>query len=119
MELAYEIRRSAARSKVTITVERDRSVIVHAPVDVSDEKLHKIVESKRFWIFEKLHHEQKYRPLPHPPGKELVSGESAMYLGRSYKIEVLETEEPDIRFANRFIIPRSHATRRKTVLRDW
>jgi predicted metal-dependent hydrolase len=119
MELAYEIKRSADRRKVTITVERDRSVVVHAPADVSEEKLHQIVESKRFWIFEKLHHEQKYRPLPHPPGKELVTGESAMYLGRSYKIEVVETGQSDIRFANKFIVPRSHASRRKAVLRNW
>jgi len=86
MELAYETRRSAARRKVTITVERDRSVVVHAPADVSDEKVHEIVESKRFWIFEKLHHGQKYSTLPHPPGKELVSGEAALYLGRCYRI---------------------------------
>ena len=105
MELAYEIRRSATRRKVTITVERDSSVVVHAPVDVSDEKLQQIVESKRFWIFEKLHHGQKYRPLPHPPGKELVSGEAALYLGRSYRIEVVDTDASEIKFANRFIIP--------------
>ncbi len=119
MEFAYEIRRSAARRKVTITVERDRSVVVHAPVDVSDEGLQQIVESKRFWIFEKLHHDQKYRPLPHPPGKELVSGEAALYLGRLYRIEVVDTDASEIQFARRFIIPRSHAPRRKAVLRDW
>ncbi len=119
MKLAYEIRRSAARRKVTITVERDRSVIVHAPADVSDEKVHQIVESKRPWIFEKLNHDQKYRPLPHPPGKELVSGEAALYLGRSYRIEVVDTDASEIQFAHRFIIPRSHAPRRKAVLRDW
>ena len=119
MELVYEIRRSTTRRKVTITVERDRSVIVHAPVDVSDEKLRQIVESKRLWIYEKLHHDQKYEPRPHPPGKELVSGESALYLGRSYRIEMADTDASKIEFVHRFIIPPSYASRGKAVLREW
>lgn len=119
MELNYEIRRSKKRRKLTITVERNRTVIVNAPVELSEEKIQKVVESKRLWIFEKIHHDQKYRPLPHPPGKELVNGEAALYLGRSYKIEVVDTDAADVQFAHRFIIPRSHASRRKAVLRDW
>ncbi len=119
MELSYAIRRSAARRKVTITVERDRSVIVHAPVGISDEKLHEIVESKRFWIFEKLHNGQKYKVLPHPPGKELVNGEGVFYLGRSYRIEVVDTDTSEIQFAQRFLIPRSYAPQHKTVLQEW
>jgi len=38
MELTYTIQRSPKRRRVTITVERDRSVIVHAPEDASDEQ---------------------------------------------------------------------------------
>jgi hypothetical protein len=40
------------------------------------------------YIFEKHNHGQKYKPMIHPPGKELVNGEAALYLGRSYRIEV-------------------------------
>lgn len=119
MELAYTIKRSSTRRKVTITVERDRTVIVHAPARVSDEAIQTIVESKRLWIFEKLHHGQKYCDLPHPPGKELVSGESALYLGRCYRIEMVDGDTSEIRFSHRFMIPRSHASRRRAVLRDW
>lgn len=118
MELDYQICRSETRRRLTITVERDRSVVVHAPVGVSEEKIRDVVESKRFWIFEKLHHVQKYSP-PHPPGKEMVSGEAALYLGRSYRIEVVDTDAPEIQFAHRFIIPRTQAPRRKAVLREW
>ncbi|MDN5939045.1 MAG: M48 family metallopeptidase, partial [Salinisphaera sp.] len=104
---------------MTITVERDRTVVVHAPMDVADEKLAQIVESRRPWIYEKLHHAQKYRPLPHPPGKELVNGESALYLGRAYRIELVDDDDAGIRFANRFYIPRARADQRKRVLRQW
>lgn len=118
MEFNYEIRRSEKRRKLTITVERDRTVVVHAPTDVSEEKIREVVEAKRFWILEKLNHEQKYAPL-HPPGKELVSGEAALYLGRPYRIEVVDTATQEIQFDRRFIIPKSYISRRKAVLRDW
>lgn len=119
MELTYEIRRSSKRRKLTITVERDRRVIVHAPMTTPEAKIHEIVETKRLWIYEKLHHPQKYRELPHAPGKELVSGESALYLGRHYRIEVVKSDLPEIRFAQRFYIPASYVQKRKTVLREW
>ena len=119
MELAYTIKRSGKRRKLTITVERDRSVVVHAPADASEDAIRQAVESKRQWIYEKLHHEQKYRDLPHPPGKELVNGESALYLGRQYRIEIVERELEEIRFAQRFIIPSSLARQEKGAMRDW
>ena len=61
MDLAYTIQRSAKRRKLTITVERDRSVVVHAPDGTSDEKIEQVMESKRQWIYEKIGHPQKYQ----------------------------------------------------------
>jgi hypothetical protein len=108
MELTYIVQRSARQRKLTITVERDRSVVVHAPEGVSDEKIQHVVESKRQWIYEKIGHPQKYQDLPHAPGKELVSGESALYLGRQYRIEMVKTGLSGIQFAQRFLIPAAH-----------
>jgi len=119
MELDYTIKRSARRRKLTITVERDRSVIVHAPEGTSDEKIRQVVESRRQWIYEKSGHPQKYRDLPHPPGKELVSGESALYLGRQYRIEMVETDLAEVQFAQRFLIPTAKSEKREEALREW
>lgn len=119
MELLYTIKRSAKRQKLTITVERDRSVVVNAPEHASDEAIRKVVESKRQWIHEKINHKQKYKDLPHPPGKELVSGESALYLGRQYRIEIIEHGLEEIRFEQRFMVPMSQSGRQKDSMRDW
>lgn len=119
MELVYTIRRSEKRRTLTITVERDRSVVVHAPAGASDEAIRRAVESKRQWILEKTRHEQKYEGLPHPPGKELVNGESALYLGRSYRIEIVDGDAIEIQFAQKFMIPASHVVQRKGALRAW
>ncbi len=119
MELTYTIQRSPRRHRVTITVERDRSVVVHAPEGTSDERIRQVVESKRQWIYEKTNHPQKYRNLLHPPGKELVNGESVLYLGRQYRIEIVETDSTEIRFAQRFFIPASQVSKRVETLREW
>jgi predicted metal-dependent hydrolase len=119
MELTYIIQKSAKRRKLTITVERDRSVVVHAPESTSDEKIEQVVASKRQWIYEKIGHPQKYQDLPHPPGKELVSGESALYLGRQYRIEVVKTGLAEIQFAQRFLIPAAQTSKRAEALREW
>jgi len=119
MELSYTIKRSEKRHMLAITVERDRSVVVHAPVGTPEATIRELVDSKRYWIHEKINHRQKYDELPHPPGKELVTGESALYLGRQYRIEVVEAGLAEIQFSQRFLIPASHASRRKVVLRAW
>lgn len=119
MDIDYIIIRSPRRKKLTITVERDRSVVVHAPESTPEDKIHQVVKAKRQWIFEKMRHPQKYRDLPHPPGKELVNGESALYLGRHYRIEVVKTGLSEIRFSQRFLIPAVQAGKRKEVLREW
>lgn len=119
MDTAYTIKRSPKRKKLTITVERDRSVVVHAPESTSEETIRKVVKSKRQWIYEKTQHAQKYDKQPHPPGKELVNGESALYLGREYQIEVISTESTEIHLEQRFLIPASLAGERRRVLRNW
>lgn len=118
MELTYTIKRSERRRKLTISVERDRTVVVHAPASMSDGEIHEYVDAKRQWLYEKVNHLQKYSELPHPPGKELVNGEAALYLGREYPIH-LDATATTILFDNRFIVPSGGHANRKAVLREW
>jgi len=119
IELDYQIVRSPKRKKLTITVERDRAIIVHAPERTSEEEVRRVVDSKRQWILDKLRHPQKYQDRPHPPGKEVVNGESAPYLGTDYRIEVAETDSGEIEFSRLFLVPAARQAKRREVLRDW
>jgi predicted metal-dependent hydrolase len=118
-EFDYKIVRSPKRKKLTIAVERDRSVVVHAPKDASDEEVSRILETKRQWILTKMRHPQKYQDRLHPPGKEVVNGESAPYLGKEYRIEVTDTASGDVEFEDRFLVPRAHQANRRKVLQEW
>jgi len=119
MELEYSVKRSAKRRKLTITVERDRKIIVHAPESTSQKKIEEVIESKRQWIFEKLKHKEKYKKRPHPPGKEIVDGESALYLGRNYRIELVAKGLKQVEFDYKFRVPKSFSSKRKEVLKEW
>jgi predicted metal-dependent hydrolase len=119
MELDYKIVRSAKRKKLTITVERDRSIIVHAPEGASEATVRQVVDGKRQWLFEKLRHPQKYTDQPHAPGKELASGESMPYLGKNYRIELIDSDSNLIRFDQKFFVPRSLESERPEAFRHW
>jgi predicted metal-dependent hydrolase len=105
------------RKTLTITVERDRSVIVTAPEGTLPDKIRQAVESRKLWLYEKTRHPQKYSPPPHPPGKELVSGESIPYLGRYYRIEFVDGDG-EIHFEQKFVVPRS-LENKSSAFRNW
>jgi predicted metal-dependent hydrolase len=115
----YEIVRSPKRRKLTIIVERDRRVVVRAPANASDDDIARVLNAKRNWILEKLRHPQKYRNHRHPPGKEVVNGESAPYLGRDYRIQIIDTPSGDVEFDHQFYVPPQQQLKRREVLRDW
>lgn len=120
MELNYSVVYSSNRKKLTITVERDRSVIVKAPTGTQTEKIRQIVESRKQWLYEKINHSQKYKQPLHPPGKELVNGESLPYLGRNYRLEMVDRDDSLIQFTNnRFLVPKSNVDKRGSVFKDW
>ena len=119
MELDYAIVYSPKRKKLTITVERDRSIVVKAPTGTSIEKIQEVVESRKLWLYEKTHHEQKYHPPLHPPGKELVNGESLPYLGRSYRLELSDSNNEIQFISNRFFVPKAQAHQRGDIFKSW
>lgn len=118
-QLEYDIVRSPKRATLTITVERDRTIVVHVPESMPENELRRIVDAKRQWILGKLRHPQKYRDRVHPPGKEMVNGESALYLGREYRIEITHTDSDEVEFSDSFLVPLSRQAKRSEALREW
>jgi len=107
------------RKKLAITVERDSSIVVHAPIGTSEEKIRDILESKKLWLYEKTRHSQKYKTPPQAPGKELVSGESMPYLGKNYQLEVVDTEFENIQFSLKFIVTKTKDTDPRALFKKW
>lgn len=119
MNLIYTTLRSPKRKTLTITVERDSSVVVLAPDGASDEAIDRVVQSKRAWLFEKLQNAPKYQGRPHAPGKEVVNGESALYLGREYRMSLSSEPVGEVVFDRAFLIPQGDRLQTRQAFRDW
>ncbi|HEX3036731.1 MAG TPA: SprT family zinc-dependent metalloprotease [Thermodesulfobacteriota bacterium] len=105
------------RKTLNITVERDRSIIVRAPKNTSIEKIEQVIKSKKLWLYEKTNHKQKYDLKS--KSKEFISGESILYLGRHYRLDVVKDYRNGIYFDNKFTISKSSRPFASRLLREW
>lgn len=116
MNLEYEIIYSD-RKTIRISVERDRSVIVRAPHGVSQRKISEAVESKRFWLYEKINHAQKYNQDSQE--RRFISGTSLLYLGKEYRLDVTRESFDGVQFDDTFRISKSSLPQAAQLLRAW
>lgn len=119
MNLTYTIVRSAKRKTLTLTVERDSTIVVKAPESLTDEAIDRVVQTKLAWLYDKLKQAPKYQARPHPPGKEIVNGESALYLGQEYPITLTEGAAGEIQFENGFLVPRLDRDATRKAFLNW
>lgn len=105
------------RRTIRVTVERDRRVVVRAPRGTSEEKVQALVEQKKFWVWQKQRDPRKY-PQPRLR-KEFVSGESFLYRGRHYALELIDGTGEELRFAGKFLLPRGSRQNAAELFRAW
>lgn len=116
MDIKYQIKYSS-RKTISIIVERDRSVVVRAPLNTSEEVIEREVRKRRRLLQEKIEHNQKY-PFQ-KPAKEFVSGETLLYLGKHYKLYVTENSKEGISFDNKFFIGKTNQQEANRFFREW
>lgn len=105
------------RKTLSIIVERDRSILVRAPKGMSAEQIRKKVDEKKLWIFEKTRHPQKYPP--EPVKKEFITGETVLYLGRNYRLEITDAKLEGLKFEGCFYIPRREKIQAGELFQAW
>ncbi|WP_313232125.1 M48 family metallopeptidase [Tissierella praeacuta] len=94
------------RKTMEIAVEPPGIVTVVAPIGTSEDKIIEKVKAKGNWIIGKIYSFKymHYRPII----REFVNGESFMYLGRNYSLEIeldLNTKIPKVKlYRGKFIV---------------
>lgn len=89
-DLQFEVRESPRRATVGITVDRDGSLLLHAPHDCAPDVLAAWARSRRMWVYRKL--AEKDLLLSARPAKEFVNGEGFAYLGRSHRLVITDAD---------------------------
>lgn len=106
-DLTFEVRENPRRRTLEVIVDRDGSLVLVTPPDVPVETLEQFVEENLVWIYTKLA-EKESQARPRSP-KEYVSGEGFYYLGRSYRLKVVDGvgRQPPLRlYQSRFELRR-------------
>ena len=93
LDIEYQLLPGTARVTTDIVIERDGVVTVRPPQRMTAEQVDQTVLAKRMWIYRSL---AEWRELNGGRvSREWVSGESFLYLGSSYRLElVAEQDEP-------------------------
>lgn len=119
-DLDFELRRSPDRSTVGITVERDGRLVLSAPESASLEDIERVVSTKKTWIYTKI--AEKEPLVQSAPRKEFVSGEGFFYLGRSYRLKVVDADQDEekLRFyRSRFELRRDAKSEGRALFIEW
>jgi predicted metal-dependent hydrolase len=101
-----------------LTVDRDGELILAAPLSTDEGTLSVFVREKRFWIYKKLAEKAElHRPVPR---KEFIDGEGFLYLGRSYRLKLVDAQDAPLKLINgRFCLCRDQLTDPHTPFINW
>lgn len=108
----------ANRKNLEIKVCEDEGVIVRAPHKTPDHYIEQVLNKKRLWIKEKQGKVRQQKALHRP--KEYVEGEGFLYLGRSYKLRLVPSQEEPLKFfRNAFYLEAPKAREGLTHFTEW
>ena len=99
-KIKYNLHREN-RKRLRIVVESELTVDVFAPASAGEEQIQAAVLKKAAWIARKIDGLEKYHPLPAP--KQYISGETLVYLGRQYRLKVLQGPRQPAKLIGRFL----------------
>jgi predicted metal-dependent hydrolase len=94
-DLEVRVHVSDKRRTIGLTVERDATVTAVVPSATNEAKLTKVIIAKRPWLYAKLRERTALGELS--PPREYVTGEGFLYLGRSYRLLVVEEGTRSVR----------------------
>ena len=101
-----------------LSVERDGTLVVRAPLGTRLSVLERIVREKRSWLLGKL--AQRELLQSHLVAKEYVSGEDFAYLGRNYRLLLVDEQDVPLKLeAGRFHLRRAEVPRARELFVSW
>lgn len=104
------------RKKLRVTVERDRSVVVRAPIGTTEARIRSILDQKASWIYCKRNHPRKSEA---PKQVRLRPGSALLYIGRPLRLDVSLEPFTGLRLAGHFQISSENLQRANEIVADW
>jgi hypothetical protein len=115
--LAFEVRRSSRRRTLGLTVDRGGELVMHAPLTTSQANLSQWAETKLLWIQQKLALKESSTAGMLTP--EYVTGEIFSYLGRRYRLVLVEKQRTPLVFDGEHFLLHRNARPADAHFRRW
>lgn len=105
-DIDYQLLPGTDRKTTDIVIERNGDVVVRPPKGIAPEAVDALVDSKRIWIYRNL---AEWRDLNATAVvREWVNGESFLYLGRAYRLSLVNDPTAPLRLLEgRFCLDRT------------
>lgn len=105
-DISYQLLPGSDRQTTDIVIERNGVITVRPPLRMTPEQVDETVSSKRMWIYRNL---AEWRDLNATRvTREWVSGESFLYLGSSYRLQLVQEQDEPLKLKDgRFCLLRS------------
>lgn len=105
---------------ITLKVKPTCEVILTAPLLTTDEHIEYILKKRKDWISKKT---AFYKANYKPQIKEYVSGENFKYLGKNYRLKIIQSDNECVKlqrgYIQIFIKNKSNLEKKKKLLNDW
>ncbi len=106
------------RKSLGITVTPEMEVLVKAPTDTTMEKVKEKIRKKAPWIIKQQSFFLSFQPKT--PNRKYISGETHLYLGRQYRLQIEIGQLESVKLKGKFIVvTSSEKSRTKSLLHDW
>lgn len=103
-DLDFEVRRGPRRKTLGLTVDRGGELVVHAPQTATEDELREWVNRKLLWVHRKLALKDEMNSATRTP--EFVSGECFFYLGKNYRLRVVDQGDAPLAFSGEWFLLR-------------
>ena len=108
----------SSRKSLGITVTPDLDVLVKAPVDAPIDTIKEKLRKKAAWILKQQNFFLSFHPKT--PPKKYVSGETHLYLGRQYRLKVIDSQIETVKLKGKFIeVSTPDKSRAKQLVQNW
>ncbi len=117
--IAFELR-LLARTTTEIAVHPNQSVVVKAPLGSRSDAIVHTVRKRAGWITRQIRYFEQF--APRTPPRRYVSGESHLYLGRQYRLNIRQAGTGHVALKNGYFhihTPRCSPDTIRALLDEW
>jgi len=108
----------SGRKSLGITITPDLNVLVKAPVDTPLEKVKEKLRKKAPWIIRQQSFFLSFHPKT--PARKFISGETHLYLGRQYRLKILQSKIESVKLKGQFIeVATTNKSNAKQLVGEW